>query len=94
LDRDGEVKFYSVDNPERGKWAGYTFVSVQASDDYYPVKGAGRAEVLKLIAADPEAASVRYGRLIGKCGRCSRTLTDESSRLAGIGPICAAKEWG
>jgi hypothetical protein len=93
LDRDGEVKFYSVDNPERGKWAGYTFVSVQASDEFYPVKGAARAEVLKLIAADPEAASVLYGRSIGKCGRCGRTLTDSSSISAGIGPICAQRSW-
>jgi Family of unknown function (DUF6011) len=43
------------------------------------------------VMADPEAAMLRYGREIGRCGHCNRTLTDESSRQAGIGPVCAAK---
>lgn len=32
-----------------------------------------------------------YGRLYGTCIRCGRTLTDEDSIAAGIGPICAEK---
>ncbi|MES2342166.1 MAG: DUF6011 domain-containing protein [Pseudomonadota bacterium] len=28
---------------------------------------------------------------MGECGRCGRTLTDEASRAAGIGPVCASK---
>jgi hypothetical protein len=32
-----------------------------------------------------------YGRLYGTCCRCGRTLTDEGSIEAGIGPICAEK---
>ena len=31
------------------------------------------------------------GHLYGICFRCGRTLTDESSIEAGIGPVCAAK---
>jgi Family of unknown function (DUF6011) len=32
-----------------------------------------------------------YGKLYGTCVRCGRTLTDENSISAGIGPICAEK---
>ena len=40
------------------------------------------------IAADPVEALVRYGKLIGACGYCGRTLTDEQSRADGVGPEC------
>lgn len=33
-----------------------------------------------------------FGHLYGFCVRCGRTLTDEDSIAAGIGPICAGKE--
>lgn len=33
----------------------------------------------------------KYGKLYGMCVVCGRTLTDEQSIAAGIGPICAAK---
>jgi hypothetical protein len=33
----------------------------------------------------------KYGRIYGVCIVCSRTLTDEESIAAGIGPICAGK---
>lgn len=32
-----------------------------------------------------------YGALYGVCCRCARTLTDEESISAGIGPTCAGK---
>ncbi|UVK63844.1 hypothetical protein SEA_LILYPAD_40 [Gordonia phage LilyPad] len=32
-----------------------------------------------------------FGKLYGFCVRCGRTLTDEGSKAAGIGPICAGK---
>lgn len=34
-----------------------------------------------------------FGALYGTCCVCGRTLTDEGSITAGIGPICAGKEW-
>ena len=37
-----------------------------------------------------EAAQV-FGRLYGVCGVCGRTLTDEGSIAAGIGPVCASR---
>ena len=91
VEDNGSLKFYKVDRPTEGRWAGRTFVKVQASDREYPVKGGAAARVLSLIARDPKAAMLRYGREIGSCGHCGRTLTNEDSRAAGIGPICAGK---
>lgn len=92
IERDGVVKFYRVQKPVAGRWAGYTFVHVQASDELWPVKNpAERKAILAEIEKNPEEAMVRYGRELGQCGHCGRTLTDEASRAAGIGPICADK---
>lgn len=90
IDREGVTKFYRVEHGDpAGRWAGYVFVSVQASDDLYRVKNAAeRAAILTAIAADPTAAARRYGVLLGHCGRCGRTLTDATSRAYGIGPDC------
>ena len=85
------IEFFSSTSPRSGKWAGRTFVNQQASDDKYPVRGARRDEVLARIAVDPQAAMIRYGHELGRCGNCGRTLTDEVSRAMGIGPDCAAK---
>lgn len=88
-DEDGTLKFYMVDRPTQGRWAGYTFLSVQASDEFYPIRSAtSKASVLARIALDPKGASARYGQALKICGRCGRTLTDEKSRELGIGPEC------
>jgi hypothetical protein len=88
---EGILRFYEVDRPTEGRWAGRTFVSVLASDERHPVKGAAGAAVLAKIAEDPMAAMLRYGQEIGRCGHCNRTLTDEASRARGIGPVCAGR---
>lgn len=89
-DVDGNWKFYRVDQPEKGKWAGYLFLDVQAGDDYWPVKNlTAKAGIIERIAANPEKAASDYGHQIGKCGICSRTLTDPKSIERGIGPVCA-----
>lgn len=87
-----QIRFFKVDAPATsGKWAGRQYITEQAGDALYPVRGARRAVILAGIAADPRAASIRYGIALGRCGCCGRTLTDPDSRAAGIGPICAAK---
>jgi hypothetical protein len=89
VELDGVLKFYKVDKPTEGRWAGRTFVKVQASDTEYPVRAAeSRRKVLETIAVDPRGALQRYGRELGHCGVCGRTLTDQESRAIGIGPIC------
>ena len=44
----------------------------------------------KLSLEDAKA----FGAVYGSCCVCGRTLTDENSIAAGIGPVCAAKGWG
>jgi hypothetical protein len=88
---DGTVKFYRVDRPTEGRWAGYTFVKVQASEEWHRVARNAQAPVLAAIAEDPIGAMRRYGLELGRCGNCGRLLTDETSRAHGIGPDCAER---
>jgi hypothetical protein len=84
-----EDRFIKVDKPKEGRWAGYTFVHVQASDNFYPVRDrAKREEILQEIAKDPLESMRQYGLKLGVCGRCGLTLTNEVSRSIGFGPIC------
>lgn len=93
---DGVTKFFRIDKPTEGRWAGWMFVKIQASDDLHPQgkQAPGRSytgasiEYLRVILADEQAAFARYGQAIGRCGVCGRTLTDETSRARGIGPTC------
>ena len=88
---DGVTKFFRI-TEGKGRWAGRTFIEAQASDDHFPVRNPERrAEILKAIATNPLEAEQRYGRELGKCSRCGRTLTDETSRAYGIGPDCRNK---
>jgi uncharacterized protein DUF6011 len=88
---NGVLKFYRV-TKGKGRWAGRTFVDVQASDDFHPIRDrAHRDAILVAIADAPMQAMVRYGHELGVCGKCGRTLTDESSRAAGIGPVCSSR---
>lgn len=89
IEEDGALRFFKVKN---GRKAGFVFLDIQASDDWHSIRNLGRIRrVLAEIAKDPREAMLRYGREIGECGHCGRTLTDAASRAAGIGPICAAK---
>jgi hypothetical protein len=93
VEHGGALKFFHIRNGKAdSRWAGFVFVDVRASDDLYPLKNrATKAEILALIAADPETAMNRYGQELGECGDCGRTLTDETSRSIGRGPICRSK---
>lgn len=83
-----DLRFYRVDRPTEGRWAGYTFLKVVIGGQ--PDRRVPREDVpgiLAEIAADPDAG-FRYGREIGRCCACNRQLTDEESRRLGIGPDC------
>jgi hypothetical protein len=85
-------KFYQVDKPQEGRWAGRTFLKAQASDELWPIRDKARIRVvLEAILHDPTKAMIDYGRQIGHCAICGRTLTNEESIAAGIGPICAGR---
>lgn len=53
----------------------------------------GGVRALRLRGGQPLTLEVaqNLGQLYGVCVRCGRTLTDEGSIAAGIGPICATK---
>jgi hypothetical protein len=95
---DGDTRLKVAISQGKNKWEGFTFVKDAAeygSQKRYgmqrpgqPYRGDIEAE-LAIILADPKAAMVAYGKLVGKCGACGRQLEDESSVAAGIGPICA-----
>lgn len=84
---DGTLMFYSI---KQGNTV--TFVDVWASDARWPVKSSEeRNRILTAIKNDPDAGP-RFGREIGRCYVCGRTLTDETSRALGIGPVCRGDE--
>lgn len=90
IDIDGTVKFYKVDRPTEGRWKGRTFVKVQASDELHQIrsKDAINAILKAIVDQGVNESLARYGQLLGSCGVCGRTLTDETSRELGIGPVC------
>lgn len=89
VEEAGELKFFKVKN---GRKPGFVFLDIQASDDLHSIRDRSRiARILALIAANPDEASLRYGRELGICGDCGRTLTTETSRARGRGPVCDAR---
>jgi hypothetical protein len=85
--KSNKHSFYKLWIGNRGGWKLY----LQVSDDQYPVKRGDDMLVLAQIARDPRAASALYGQLIGSCGVCGRTLTNDESRALGIGPVCRTR---
>lgn len=93
---DGTTKFYRVKRREgRGQYEGRTFLNVyaQASDELHTITAWNtRKTILDGIREiGAHVASALYGQHIGRCGRCHRTLTDETSRANGLGPECINK---
>lgn len=67
-------------------------IQEQASDTLHPVYGGRAKAVLTTIrTVGAREASELYGRTIGRCGRCNRTLTNAESRAVGIGLDCRSK---
>lgn len=81
------VKFYRI--KAKGN---RVYVDAQASDEYHALRSPQSLEmVLKAILKDPKLAAERYADELGRCYRCGRTLTDETSRSVGMGPECRSK---
>lgn len=87
---DGTTDFYRIQTgAEETRWAGRRFLHLQLSDNYERVGQPQRSAVIrKIMDATPQAAMIRYGREIGRCGVCNRTLTNPLSIELGIGPVC------
>lgn len=77
---------------EKGRWE----VRVQSGDtkDLIGEQKAGSVyhgeheELIQEVLGNPANAMTLYGVLLGVCSYCGRSLTDDLSRLRGIGPDC------
>lgn len=90
-----DLLFVRVDRPEKGKWAGRTFLKmVVGGHPDSPIRDFARVRSIldRIIDAGVEAAAQLYGQEIGRCSHCNRHLTDEISRQLGIGPTCRKGE--
>jgi len=83
------------------QWEGMVFVKAMdgrklghvKAGKFSPRFGCTEAETACVIecAGEPAAAAKAYGKAWSRCCVCSRTLTNDGSIEAGIGPICAEK---
>lgn len=90
---NNDLDFFRVDKPTDGKWRGYTFVKrVVGGHSDIRIRGTqAEAAMQAIVAAGPFKAGQLYGQKIGRCYKCHRSLTDETSRQLGIGPECRKK---
>lgn len=91
LSGNNDLDFYKIDRPSEGKWAGFTFVKmVVGGHPEYSVRGLAKVQTImnRIVEAGVRESAELYGREIGQCCKCNRTLTDDDSRRRGIGPEC------
>ena len=84
------MRFYRVTERQVSQWDKTkvkTFLR-QSSDNWVTIETSERTIAAAIINAAPILAKEAYGKLIGSCGNCGRTLTDPVSRARGIGPEC------
>jgi hypothetical protein len=80
-----DLAFYRITHSD--KWGISAQLIVGGHPDSF-VRRVALPSIVERIAVDPTAAGKRYADEIGSCYRCNRTLTDETSRQLGIGPVC------
>jgi hypothetical protein len=80
--------FFSVSNPDQGKWMGFTFLKEMQGPNEVRVRGEREKSVLSAILRNPLGSAQDYGRQTGECGKCHTQLTDPKSIALGIGPVC------
>ncbi len=96
---DEDWTFLRVSRPETGPRRGHIKIQTQHGDtlkeilaispdgDFLVAGSEVRALVIELVSSQHRAAA-NYGRKVGKCCRCGKTLTDAVSRKYGLGPEC------
>lgn len=94
---EGVLKFYKVKKPTEGRWAGFVFLDAGRGGNHGDLQWTAikdvsyKKQVLELINQNPREAGERFGREVGACYNCGRSLTDETSRALGIGPDCRGR---
>lgn len=88
-----DLDFWRVDRPEQGTYAGRTFVKriVGGKPDMNVSRETKFKALEAILEIGPEIAAIIYGQQLGRCSRCNRHLTDETSRRLGKGPECRSK---
>jgi len=88
-----DLDFWRVDRPEQGQYKGRTFVKriVGGKPDMNVSRDTKFAALEAILELGPEGSALLYGRELGRCSRCNRHLTDETSRMFGMGPECRSK---
>lgn len=88
-----DLVFYRVDRPTDGQYAGRVFVKmiVGGKPEARVEWGKVPSILARIAEAGADESMALYGREIGRCGMCNRTLTDETSRQRGIGPDCYSR---
>jgi len=87
------LRFYRV-KEGKGYYTGRRFLDRFKSDELMRINPIERNCVLDLINADPTTAQMRFAVELTRCFCCGRMLTDELSRLRGIGPDCYGRRAG
>lgn len=73
VETKGKLKFYRVDKPITGTWAGWTFLTSQrVNNTEHSIKCGAKNAILRIIARDPETAHARYDAEIGAHRQPSR----------------------
>ena len=95
LTGNNDYDFWKVDRPTSGKWDGFTFIKrVIGGQPDAQVRGKQKLAVLQaIISYGIDEAHTLFGVHLGRCWKCGRHLTDETSRALGIGPECRSKLW-
>lgn len=82
---------YKVQRAVHGSGHLYAKVLVQDGDDWSFEYAAGALRSLSAATRLTLEEAKEWGALYGSCCVCSKTLTNEESIAAGIGPVCAGR---
>lgn len=90
---NNDLDFWFVRVPEDGKWQGMRFVSrVLGGRGTQRIRNGEQMAALRaILEAGTEAAGMLFAQELGRCRKCGRDLTDDTSRQLGIGPVCRAQ---
>jgi hypothetical protein len=86
--------------PAEGKNAGAIYIKEDGQylgkvigNKFLKVRECSEDQEKRIIEAsvDPKESAIKYGRIMGACSVCGKTLRDPASIELGIGPICAGK---
>jgi hypothetical protein len=104
-DSNEPYTFLRVRKPKTGRYTGCTIIQTRHGDRFitrFALFPNGRVwfspgdqrfieSKIMLVFGDYQYAMMEYGREIGRCMVCGKTLTDERSRWYGIGPDCETR---